>query len=172
MFIKQSGFTLVELSIVLVVIGLLLSGIVKAQALIENAQIRADIKKLNEFKMITLLYRDRLATFPGEDASNPGRIKTVLSSEPSPTEGYFFDIYQAGFSQRVNPLPEIGTAFKATWGGSSGANYGLIAGVNQICITEIDVDLAQSIESQMDEGERAKGEVEYTLNGSQLCAKL
>lgn len=169
---KQSGFTLVELSIVLVIIGLLLGGIVKAQALIENAQIRADIKKLNEFKIITLLYRDKLSTLPGEDASNPGRIKTVLSTEQAPTIGYFFDIYQAGFSQRLDPLPEIGTAFKATWGGSSGANFGLIAGVNQICITEIDVSLAQSIEAQMDEGERAKGDVEYTLNGSQLCMKL
>jgi len=72
----------------------------------------------------------------------------------------------------MNPLPSIGNAFKATWGGSSGTNYGLIAGENQLCITDIDVDLAQSIERQLDEGSRNSGEVEYTLNGSQLCMKL
>ncbi|MBN2865039.1 MAG: prepilin-type N-terminal cleavage/methylation domain-containing protein [Thiotrichales bacterium] len=172
MFIKQSGFTLVELSIVLVITGLLLGGIMKGQSLIENAQIRSDIKKLKEFRVISMLYKDKFSSLPGEDSSNPGRIKTVLSTEDAPTTGYFFDIYQAGLSQRLNPLPEIGAAFKATWGGSSGANFGLIAGANQMCITEIDVGLAKSIEAQMDEGTRNSGDVEYTLNGSQLCMKL
>lgn len=169
---SQSGFTLVELSIALVIVGLLFGGILKSQSFIENAQIRSDIKKLKEFRIISLLYQDRLAELPGEDSDKPGRLKTVLSSVSSPTEGYFYDIYQAGFSQRLNPLPSIGKAFKATWGGSSGANYGLIAGENQLCITDIDVDLAESIERQLDEGERTKGDVEYTLNGSQLCMKL
>ena len=168
----QSGFTLVELSIVLLIITLLVSGVVKAQALIENAQIRSDIKKLNEFKIISLLYKDKLSQLPGEDKDKPGRFKTVLSTEENPETGYFYDIYQAGLSKSLNPLPEIGVAFKATWGGSSGANYGLIAGVNQLCITDVDVDLAPFIESQLDEGDRTSGEVEYTLNGSQLCMKL
>lgn len=168
----QLGFTLVELSIVLVVIGLLFGGVLKAQAMIENAQIRADIKKLKEFKMISLLYKDKLSRLPGEDASHPGRFKTVFSSDTAPIDGYFYDVYQAGLSKNMNPLPSIGNAFKATWGGSSGTNYGLIAGENQLCITDIDVDLAQSIERQLDEGSRNSGEVEYTLNGSQLCMKL
>ena len=122
--------------------------------------------------MIFLLYKDKLSELPGEDINKPGRLKTVLSSQILPTEGYFYDIYQAGFSKGLNPLPSIGSAFKATWGGSSGANYGLIAGENQLCITDIDVNLASSIERQLDEGERTSGEVEYTLNGSQLCMKL
>ncbi|GAB6069480.1 hypothetical protein JCM30760_05770 [Thiomicrorhabdus hydrogeniphila] len=168
----QSGFTLVELSIVLMIVGLLLGATLKAQAMIENAQIHADIKKLKEFKVITLLYKDKLSQLPGEDTDKPGRFKTVLSSDNSPTEGFFYDIYQAGLSKKVNPKPSIGQAFKATWGGSSGANYGLIAGENQLCITDINVNLASAIESQLDEGSRSSGEVEYTLNGSQLCMKL
>ena len=122
--------------------------------------------------MISLLYKDKLSQLAGEDSANPGRLKTVLSSENSPIEGYFYDIYQAGFSQNLNPKPSIGRAFKATWGGSSGANYGLIAGANQMCITDINVNLAKSIEAQLDEGTKSSGEVEYTLNGSQLCMKL
>jgi len=168
----QDGFTLVELSIVLMIIALLIGGVLKAQAMIENAQIRADIKKLSEFKMISLLYKDKLAQLPGEDDEHPGRLKTVLSSEGAPVEGYFYDIYQAGFSQSMQPMPSIGSAFKATWGGSSGTNYGLIAGENQLCITDIDVNLATAIEYQLDEGSRTSGEIEYTLNGSQLCMKL
>jgi len=118
------------------------------------------------------LYKDKLSKLPGEDTSKPGRFKTVLSSDASPSEGYFYDIFQAGFSQSLHPMPSIGSAFKATWGGSSGANYGLIAGENQLCSTDIDVNLAKSIESQLDEGSRTSGEIEYTLNGSQLCMRL
>lgn len=168
----QFGFTLVELSIVLIIIALLIGGVLKAQAMIENAQIRSDIGKLNDFQMISLLYVDKLSKLPGEDPDHPGRLKTVLSSDSAPSEGYFYDIYQAGLSKSLNPLPAIGKEFKATWGGSSGANYGLIAGANQLCITEIDVDLASAIESQLDEGSNSSGDVEYTLNGSQLCMRL
>nr|VFK22490.1 MAG: prepilin-type N-terminal cleavage/methylation domain-containing protein [Candidatus Kentron sp. LPFa] len=38
---KSSGFTLVEVAIVLVVIGLLLGGILKGQELIDNARARS-----------------------------------------------------------------------------------------------------------------------------------
>lgn len=168
----QNGFTLVELSIVLGIVSLVLTGVVKAQSIVQNAQIRSDIKQLQEFKIISALYRDKLSSLPGEDENNPGRIRTVLSTEVAPTEGYFYDIYHAGLTKSLNPLPSIGKYFKATWGGSSGANYGLIAGANQLCITDIDVDLASSVESQLDEGSRSSGEIEYTLNGSQLCMKL
>ena len=168
----QYGFTLVELSIVLIIMALLVGGVLKAQAIIENAQIRSDIGKLNDFQMISLLYVDKLSKLPGEDDSHPGRLKTVLSSDSAPSEGYFYDVYQAGFSSTLQPIPAIGAAFKATWGGSSGANYGLIAGANQLCITEIDVNLASAIEVQLDEGSRSSGDVEYTLNGSQLCMRL
>ena len=38
---RQSGFTLVEIAIVLVVIGLLLGGILKGQELVNSARVRS-----------------------------------------------------------------------------------------------------------------------------------
>jgi len=172
MLLKQAGFTLIELSIVLIIIGLLVGGVLKAQRLIENAQIRSDIKQLKGFKIISLLYKDKLSKLPGEDPNHLGRIKTVLSTDLTPIDGYFYDIYHAGLAKNISPRPAIGLAFKATWGGSSGENYGLIAGVNQLCITEVDITLAEVIERQLDDGERYEGDVEYTLNGSHLCMKI
>ena len=46
---KTSGFTLVELAIVLVIIGLIVSGVLGAQSLINSAKINAtitDIRKM------------------------------------------------------------------------------------------------------------------------------
>ena len=37
----QAGFTLVELAIVMIIIGLLIAGVLKGQALIQNAQVTA-----------------------------------------------------------------------------------------------------------------------------------
>lgn len=171
-FNQQQGFTLVELAIVLVIISLLMGGILKAQAMIENVQIKKDIQALQAFQTAYMLYIDRHGSIPGEDKDKPGRLLTTLSTQQNPTEGFFFDLQQSGFIQSTNPLPNIGQAFKSTWGGSSGANYGLIAQKNQICITQVDVDLGQWVEQQMDNANNTDGDVEYTENGSQLCMLL
>ena len=43
---KQSGFTLVEIAIVLVIIGLLLAGVLKGQELIENSKIKSIVNDM------------------------------------------------------------------------------------------------------------------------------
>ena len=44
---KQSGFTLIEIAIVLVIIGLLLGGVLKGQELINSAKIKNVANDLN-----------------------------------------------------------------------------------------------------------------------------
>lgn len=157
---------------VLTIIGLLLGGVMKASAMIENRQIQKDFQALQSFQAAYMLYKDQYGSMPGKDPNKPGRLLTTLSTEPEPTQGLFYDLHRSGFIHSVNPKPQIGTAFKSTWGGSSGENYGLIAQKNQICITEVDVNLGQWLETKMDDANRSAGEIEYTLSGSQLCMRL
>lgn len=47
---KQNGFTLIELSIVLVIIGLIVGGVVAGKALIQQAEVRSVASKLLQFE--------------------------------------------------------------------------------------------------------------------------
>ena len=82
---QQSGFTLVEIAIVLVIIGLLLGGILKGQELINSAKVK---NLAQDFKTIPLYiygYQDRFKAIPGDD----GRALTNLPSgtAPAPAAG-------------------------------------------------------------------------------------
>lgn len=64
---QQSGFTLVEIAIVLVIIGLLLGGILKGQELINSAKVK---NIANDFRVIPTYiyaYQDKFKSLPGDD---------------------------------------------------------------------------------------------------------
>ncbi len=64
---RQTGFTLVEIAIVLVVIGLLLGGVLKGQELVLNSQIRNTINEYNNVASVLFAYQDRYRQIPGDD---------------------------------------------------------------------------------------------------------
>ena len=63
---KQGGFTLVEIAIVLVIIGLLLGGILKGQELINNAKVRSVADRQNSLKAAWFGFIDRYNFIAGD----------------------------------------------------------------------------------------------------------
>ncbi len=63
----RKGFTLVELSIVLVIIGLLLGGVLKGKAMIENAKIKRVKSDMDGIVAATYAYQDKYNSLPGDD---------------------------------------------------------------------------------------------------------
>ena len=76
---KQSGFTLVEIAIVLVIIGLLLGGVLKGQELINSAKIKNVANDLNGIAAGVYAYQDRYKTFPGDDGAALARWSTTFN---------------------------------------------------------------------------------------------
>ena len=63
---KQAGFTLIEIAIVLVIIGLLLGGVLKGEELITSARVRNLISQQDGVKAAFFGFQDRFRALPGD----------------------------------------------------------------------------------------------------------
>lgn len=63
---KQHGFSLVELSIVLVILGLLTGGILGGQALIKAAELRAVSSEFSKWQTAVNAFQDKYIALPGD----------------------------------------------------------------------------------------------------------
>ena len=75
---KLPGYSLVELAIALVVIGLILGGILKGQELIENARLKAVLSQINEIQLAYTTFRDKFDALPGDFEEASLRIDPSL----------------------------------------------------------------------------------------------
>lgn len=62
----ESGFSLIEMSIVLLIIGLIIGGILKGQDLLESAKLKATMSQINEFRIAANIFYDKYDALPGD----------------------------------------------------------------------------------------------------------
>jgi len=61
-----AGFTLVEMSIVIVIIGLLVAGILVGRDMVKSAELNSTVSKAMQYSNIAQLFRDKYNAFPGD----------------------------------------------------------------------------------------------------------
>lgn len=103
----EKGFTLVELSIVMIIIGLLIGGILKGQELIANARLAATVSKTKAIDAALNTFRDSYAALPGDVTTPNTRLPNCATSTKCGTAG------------NANNL--IGVPTSASGGGTGGA---------------------------------------------------
>lgn len=104
----KKGFTLVELSIVLVVVGLLISGILIGQSLISSAQLNSVISQLQQYNVAADIFQQKFKQFPGDSnlftpAGDNNKITDGSACRQTSYSGEQFYIYShLSQSQMIN----------------------------------------------------------------------
>ncbi len=71
---QQMGFTLVEIAIVLVIIGLLLGGVLKGQELVNSAKVKNLANDFRSIPTFVYAYQDKFRALPGDDRAAEGHL--------------------------------------------------------------------------------------------------
>jgi prepilin-type N-terminal cleavage/methylation domain-containing protein len=183
---RQQGFTLVEIAIVLVIIGLLLGGILKGQEMITQAKIKNLISDFSGVSVAYHGYVDRYRKIPGDDGDANGRWSLGIAS---PATGNFNDgtisggyasttandesrlfwlhLRRAGFvagtdqEQPFNAVTgKIGVQTGNTAGGPALNGFSSLI----VCSANIPDKMAIAIDTQMDDGRSDTGAVRAHLH--------
>ena len=80
MRMHQRGFTLIEIAIVLVIIGLLLGGVLKGQELITSARVRNLISAQDGVKAAFFGFQDRFRAYPGDYSQASQNIANMTTT--------------------------------------------------------------------------------------------
>ncbi len=180
---NQSGFTLVEIAIVLVIIGLLLGGVLKGQELITQARIKNVINDLNGIPAAIYAYQDRYRALPGDEkaAATPrwagvhggdgnGVICGTYNGTAAATTGSGASC--TGENESTLLWQHLRSAGLVTGAGSSaempqnavGGFTGIQAGAfglpgHVICTSNLPAKIASSIDAQLDDGAPNTGSI-------------
>lgn len=191
---KQHGFTLVEIALVLVIIGLLLGGVLKGQELVTQARVRNIINDINGVATAIQTYQDRYRALPGDDANtasrwkdNAGNALTPLATNPgngqfdgkyndtaadTPTTAqetllFWQHLRLASFIPGPTSGPGSGTPPINAAGGIIGIQTkGMGFNGNVLCVSNLPDKIAIAVDSTMDDGNALTGQVRAKLQAS------
>jgi len=92
---RKSAFTLLELSIVLVIIGLVVGGVLVGKDLIDSAKIQRTIKEASTYQNAVAAFKLKYGALPG-DMTNPADFFNGYTSQAQPDGNGIIVSYQEG----------------------------------------------------------------------------
>ncbi|QLG87016.1 prepilin-type N-terminal cleavage/methylation domain-containing protein [Chitinibacter bivalviorum] len=170
---KQQGFTLVELAIVLVIIGLILGMAFKGKDLIDGAKVKNMQAQYNKIVAAFNIYYEKYGNYPGDGctvATTPAEGGAATCSAPGTRNGLLNTADEVAASMRLlqnaNILTnaDIQSVFGQPWVMSNSADTvaNFAANTNYITLTSTntaaaDIRFVCALDRLMDDGAPDKG---------------
>ena len=182
---RQTGFTLVELAIVLVIIGLILGAVLKGQQMIENGRVKSVENDLKGVATAYYAYLDRYKAIPGDDllatthvssatvtaaiGDGNGIISGLFDAKAAPaaaaeSNNFWQHTRLAGFmtgeatTAVANPPNNALGGVLGIQGGTAAASiYGMTG--NVVCASNIPLKTAQAVDIALDDGNSDTGTI-------------
>ncbi len=182
----QKGFTLIEIAIVLVIIGLLLGGVLKGQELITSARVRNLISTQDGIKAAYFGFLDRFRALPGDypaafgningvpntnNGNGNGRIETggtatatvvanedILVWEHLSKSGFINGTYSYGaLGPDTNPTNPYGIYMQLIYDGAYGGTPPSALRHNLKTGSQVPVDIITEVDRKIDDGKPNTG---------------
>ena len=191
---KQTGFTLIELAIVLVIIGLLLGGVLRGQELINSAKAKNITADLKNVQIFIYGYQDKFRAIPGDDANvathinggtaagspagtlNNAQINGAWNSSTATDESFLFwqHVRLAGFATGPTAVGDPAylprNAESGRFGVQSLVGFATIVDASPMtgsyvtCTENVAGRLVKQIDANLDDGNSATGSLRAVLS--------
>ncbi|MCX7891187.1 MAG: prepilin-type N-terminal cleavage/methylation domain-containing protein [Burkholderiales bacterium] len=195
---RQTGFTLVEIAIVLVIIGLLLGGILKGQEMITQARIKNMVNDFNGVTSAYFSYQDRYKAVAGDDVnadtrwtsfgakkgsgngivggaydqsppSDPSTINITSASEGQEAVNFWWHMRLAGFIPGPTSGPGAATQPTNAVGGLTGVQTGGLGLTSLVvCSANIPDKIASAVDTQLDDQKPGTGSMRAMLQSGSI----
>ncbi len=116
----EKGFSLIELALILVIIGIIISIVLKGQDVIESSRMKKFETEIRHWRSSAWLFLERKGTFPG-DTDNNG----IMGDEATPVPGSLQVANQNLMNApKENPINAGSLQFWLYWGNNGGTESG------------------------------------------------
>jgi len=173
----RKGFTLVELSIVLIIIGLLIGGVLKGREMIDNAKRKRVKSDIDSFVAAAYSYQDKYGYLPGDDKEDRSSELGATGCDGSNSDGngritnnderscFWQELAGAGLisgdpSDSGNTMPKhspYGGAYYVSY--YSADTWGLSRAGNCVRVYQLPPDVAKALDQKYDDGKYNSGDI-------------